>query len=94
MKISLFAALLIGSSASESLLKVNQAFSVEDVEVDENCEVSAKVGDHLLFEYAFSYANGTEFDNMVSSARKPNQLFHLILVSAEVSPRIRHIFSL
>lgn len=74
-----FSVLLLRSSASGDFLKENQNFFVEDLEVDENCELSAKVGDHLLFEYSFSYANGTDFQNIVSSARKPDQLFHLIL---------------
>ena len=93
MKRILFAALLIESFVSESVLKAKQDFSVKDVEVDKNCEISAKGGDHLLFEYEFSYANGSELDNVVSSTRKPNQLFHLILVSVEDSPKFRDGFS-
>ena len=88
MKRFLFNALLICSSAVDDFLVENQSFFVDDVEVDQYCEFSAEVGDHLLFEYSFSYANGTEFDNIVSSARKPNQLFHLILVSSRVFPSL------
>ena len=56
-------------------------YEVEDIDIDANCFSSAKLGDHLLFEYEFKYANGSNFGDIVSSAKKPNQLFHLILVS-------------
>ena len=80
----LIGSLFFGQSASENFFQGSDKFFIKDVVVDETCEMSAKIGDHLLFEYVFSYANGTEVENIVSSARKPNQLFHLILVHATV----------
>ena len=53
-------------------------YEMEDIDVPENCALSAKPGDHLLFEYVFSYANGSQFGQII---KKPAQLFHLILVS-------------
>ena len=72
---------LCSLSNLSSIARAETSFEIEDVDVDNTCLSSAKVGDHLLFEYFFRYANGSEFQNIVASAKKPNQLFHLILVT-------------
>jgi hypothetical protein len=57
-------------------------FEMQDLQVADNCPVPAKPGDHLLFEYAFIFGNGTESNVKV---RAPNQLFHLILEHGDSS---------
>jgi hypothetical protein len=57
-------------------------FEAQDLYVSDNCPVLAKPGDHLLFEYAFIYENGTESEVKVAA---PSQLSHLILEKGDSS---------
>lgn len=57
-------------------------FEMQDLQVADNCPAPAKPGDHLLFEYAFIFGNGTESN---ANVRAPSQLFHLILEQGDSS---------
>ena len=69
-------------------------YHIEDINLPENCVATSKSGDHLLIEFYFNYENSTEFGD---SARRPNQLFHLVLESEVINismhaPRLTIIF--
>ena len=54
-------------------------YEIEDTLVSD-CSQYAKVGDHLLFEFSFSFENGTSFGPVM---QKPDQLKHILLDQGE-----------
>lgn len=51
------------------------SLKVDDLYVPEHCDKIAKPTDHVLFEYAIFFHNGTEGPSL----RSPEQLFHILI---------------
>ncbi len=64
--------ILVSTLLCSSEETVDNSFQLE---VFSSCQ-KAKIGDHLLIEYDFSFFNGTQFG---PSAKKPNQLLSIVL---------------